>query len=97
MFSVKILENVITFVIELHCSCWIFTQFVADTTVVVENIPIIDIICDPTWDLVPLGGNVCYLVDELYFLVVKTICKYSFWNLRYASLKLPMSPNFKTP
>ena len=53
-------------------------------------------ICDPTWDLVPLGGNVYFLVDELYFLVVKTICKYSFWNLRYASLKLPMSPDFKT-
>ena len=31
-----------------------------------------------TWDLVPLGGNVYLLVDELYFLVVKTICKYSF-------------------
>ena len=35
-------------------------------------------ICDPTWDLVPLGGNVYFLVDELYFIVVKTICKYSF-------------------
>ena len=34
--------------------------------------------CDPTWDLVLLGENVYLLVDELYFLVVKTICKYSF-------------------
>ena len=56
-----------------------------------------DRISDPTWDLVPLGGNVYFLVDELYFLVVKTICKYSFCNLRYASLKLPMTPDFKTP
>ena len=53
--------------------------------------------CDPTCDLVPLGGNVNFLVDELYFLVVKTICKYSFKNLIYASLKLPMLPDFKTP
>ena len=44
-----------------------------------------------------LGENVYFLVDELYILVVKTICKYSFCNLRYASLKLPMSPAFKTP
>ena len=36
------------------------------------------IICDSTWDLVPLGGNVYFLVDELYFLVVKTIFEYSF-------------------
>ena len=35
-------------------------------------------ICDPTWDLVPLGVNVYFLVDELSFLVVKTIRKYSF-------------------
>ena len=35
------------------------------------------IICDPTRDLVPLGGNVYFLVDELDFRVVKTICKYS--------------------
>ena len=34
--------------------------------------------CDPTWDLVPLGGNIYFLVDALYFLVVKTIRKYSF-------------------
>ena len=33
---------------------------------------------DLTWDLVPLGGNVNFLVDELYFIVVKTIRKYSF-------------------
>ena len=35
-------------------------------------------ICDPTWDLVPLGGNVYFLDDELYFIEVKTIRKYSF-------------------
>ena len=34
--------------------------------------------CDPTRDLVPLGGNVYFIVDELDFRVVKTICKYSF-------------------
>ena len=33
---------------------------------------------DPTWDLVPSGVNVYFLVDELYSLVVKTIRKYSF-------------------
>ena len=54
-------------------------------------------ISDPTWDLVPLGGNVYLLGYELYFLLVKTILKYSLWNLRYASLKLPMSPDLKTP
>ena len=54
-------------------------------------------ICDPTRDLVPLGGNVYFSVDELDFHVVKTICKYSFQNLRYASLKLPVLPDLKTP
>ena len=44
-----------------------------------------------------LGGNVYVLVNELRFLVVKTIHKYSFLNLRYASLKLAMLSNFKTP
>ena len=44
-----------------------------------------------------LLANVYFLGYELYFLVVKTICKYSLWNLRYASLKLPMSADFKTP
>ena len=40
--------------------------------------PIYFHICNPTWDLVPLVGNVYFLVSELYFLVVKTIRKYSF-------------------
>ena len=35
-------------------------------------------ICDPTWNLVPLGVNVFFVVEELYFLVVKTIREYSF-------------------
>ena len=38
-------------------------------------------ICDPSWDLVPLGGNAYFLVDELYFLVAKSIRKYSYCNL----------------
>ena len=37
-----------------------------------------DIRRDPTWDLVPLGVNVYFFVEELYFLVVKTIREYSF-------------------
>ena len=45
---------------------------------ILHQITILCIKCDPTWDLVPLGENVDLLVDELYFLVVKTICKYSF-------------------
>ena len=47
-------------------------------SLVIQHDILIQRIGDPTHDLVSLGGNVYFLVDELDFLVVKTICKYSF-------------------